>query len=63
MTQVGQGTLDLVVSPGHILPRKANNKIDDLLPYSVGVLRTCDAHCSPISWQPAFDANGESYRA
>ena len=34
MTQVGQGALDLVVSPGHILPRKANNKIDDLLPYT-----------------------------
>ena len=31
--QVGQGALDLVVSPGHILPRKANNKIDDLLPH------------------------------
>ena len=34
MTQVGQGALDLVVSPGHILPRKANHKIDDLLPYT-----------------------------
>jgi len=26
--------LDLIVSPGHILPRKANNKIDDLLLYT-----------------------------
>ena len=32
VTQVSQGALDLVVSPGYILPRKANNKIDDLLP-------------------------------
>ena len=34
VTQVSQGTLDLVVSPGHILPRKAKNKIDDLLPHA-----------------------------
>ena len=34
VTQVGQGALDPVVSPGHILPRKAKNKIDDLLPYT-----------------------------
>jgi len=32
--QVGQGALDLVVSPGQILPRKANNKVNDLLPYT-----------------------------
>jgi hypothetical protein len=39
VTQIGQGTLDLVVSPGCILPRKANHKIDDLLPYTWSAYR------------------------
>ena len=32
VAQIGQGTLEAVVSPSGMLPSKPQNKIDDLLP-------------------------------
>ncbi|MHC4406087.1 MAG: hypothetical protein ACYTG0_41145 [Planctomycetota bacterium] len=34
VTKVRQGALDPVISPAHIFARQANNKIDNLLPYT-----------------------------